>query len=63
MFYVHPREIDPSQPRLPMSLRRRFKSYYNLRSTEVKLRRLVADFSFARMVDLLPRVSMPQETV
>ena len=63
VFYVHPREIDPSQPRLPMSLRRRFKSYYNLRSTEAKLRRLVADFSFARMVDLLPRVSMPQETV
>src|SRR5207253_1144405 len=26
IFYVHPREIDPAHPRLPMSWRRRFKS-------------------------------------
>jgi hypothetical protein len=32
-FYIHPREIDPGLPRLPMSAIRRFKSYVNLRTT------------------------------
>jgi len=44
VFYVHPREIDPDHPRLPMSLKRRFKSYVNLRTTEHKLRRLLDEF-------------------
>jgi polysaccharide deacetylase family protein (PEP-CTERM system associated) len=44
IFYVHPREIDPSHPRLPMSLARRFKSYVNLKSTAPKLQRIVQDF-------------------
>jgi polysaccharide deacetylase family protein (PEP-CTERM system associated) len=43
VFYVHPREIDPDHPRLPMNLVRRFKSYVNLQSTETKIRRLLAD--------------------
>src|SRR5258708_20003473 len=33
-FYVHPREIDPDPPPLPMSLSRKFKSYVNLLQTE-----------------------------
>lgn len=37
VYYVHPREIDPGHPRLPMSLMRRFKSYVNLRTTRPKL--------------------------
>jgi polysaccharide deacetylase family protein (PEP-CTERM system associated) len=44
VYYVHPREIDPDHPRLPMSAVRRFKSYVNLRSTEDKLRRILAEF-------------------
>jgi polysaccharide deacetylase family protein (PEP-CTERM system associated) len=53
VFYVHPREIDPAHPRLPMPLHRRFKCYVNLRSTEPKLRRLARDFeltTFARFI-------------
>jgi polysaccharide deacetylase family protein (PEP-CTERM system associated) len=46
IFYVHPREIDPEQPRLPMSVKRRFQSYVNLRSTAVKITRLLNTFSF-----------------
>jgi polysaccharide deacetylase family protein (PEP-CTERM system associated) len=46
VFYVHPREIDPDQPRLAMGPSRRFKSYVNLRTTEPKLRRLLDDFEF-----------------
>jgi polysaccharide deacetylase family protein (PEP-CTERM system associated) len=44
IFYVHPREIDPSHPRLRMNPVRRFKSYVNLGTTEGKLRRIVTDF-------------------
>jgi polysaccharide deacetylase family protein (PEP-CTERM system associated) len=44
IFYVHPREIDPHHPRLPMGLRRKFKSYVNLKTTEAKIRRVLAEF-------------------
>jgi hypothetical protein len=53
IFYVHPREIDPGHPRLPMSLARRVKSYINLSSTEGKIRKLCADFEMAPFQEIL----------
>jgi polysaccharide deacetylase family protein (PEP-CTERM system associated) len=53
IFYVHPREIDPSHPRLPMGFARRFKSYVNLETTEGKIRKLASAFkltTFERFV-------------
>jgi polysaccharide deacetylase family protein (PEP-CTERM system associated) len=44
VFYVHPREIDPDQPRLAMNLKRRFKTYVNIRGLEDKVRRITAEF-------------------
>jgi polysaccharide deacetylase family protein (PEP-CTERM system associated) len=44
IFYVHPREIDPTHPRLQLSAIRAFKSYVNLRSIEPKLRKIFDDF-------------------
>jgi polysaccharide deacetylase family protein (PEP-CTERM system associated) len=44
VFYVHPREIDPDQPRLPLSRRRRFTCYVNLHSTRPKIERILRDF-------------------
>jgi len=44
VFYVHPREIDPDQPRLPLGRRRKFTCYANLRSTRPKIRRILRDF-------------------
>jgi polysaccharide deacetylase family protein (PEP-CTERM system associated) len=46
VFYVHPREIDPAHPRLPMNAIRRFKSYVNLDSTQGKISKLLKDFEF-----------------
>ena len=46
MFYVHPREIDPGHPRLPMNLKRRFKSYVNLSTTRGKINNLLDEFEF-----------------
>jgi polysaccharide deacetylase family protein (PEP-CTERM system associated) len=45
IFYVHPREIDPRHPRLPMGAVRRFKSYVNLQTTASKVRRLISRFA------------------
>ena len=53
IYYIHPREIDPAHSRLPMSFQRRFKTYVNLRSTERKLRALLADFPATTFRDLL----------
>ena len=53
IYYVHPREIDPAHPRLPMSAVRRFKSYVNLASTEGKLRRILGEFPTVTFHDFL----------
>jgi len=53
VFYLHPREIDPAQPRLPMSARRRFMSYVNLHTTEPKMRRLFRALTFTTFADTL----------
>lgn len=57
IIYVHPREVDPSHPRLPMSLARRFKSYVNLSTTFPKLERLLKTFRFQPLRELVPRDS------
>lgn len=46
MFYIHPREIDPDQPRLPMNRYRSFKTYINLKSTETKLLKILDTFDW-----------------
>ena len=49
MFYFHPWEIDPAQPRVPGApLKSRFRHYVNLRRMEAKLERLCADFRWDR---------------
>jgi polysaccharide deacetylase family protein (PEP-CTERM system associated) len=53
VFYVHPREIDPDHPKLPMNAMRRFKSYVNIRSTRGKIAKLLNDFEFVTFEDYL----------
>jgi polysaccharide deacetylase family protein (PEP-CTERM system associated) len=54
VVYIHPWEVDPEQPRVKTAGRRGFSSHYvNLARTESKLRRLLCDFRFAPMRDLL----------
>jgi len=50
MFYFHPWEVDPDQPRVAgASLRSRFRHYVNLGEMEGRLRRLLTDFRWGRM--------------
>jgi polysaccharide deacetylase family protein (PEP-CTERM system associated) len=53
VFYVHPREIDPEQPRLPLSARRKFTCYVNLRSTRPKIQHILRDFKVTSFADYL----------
>jgi polysaccharide deacetylase family protein (PEP-CTERM system associated) len=53
MVYLHPWEIDPEQPRIAASWRSRFRHYQNLGSTEEKLIRLLDEFSWAPMTEVL----------
>jgi len=43
IYYIHPREIDLSHPRLSMGFVRRFKSYYNLKSSILKIRKILRE--------------------
>ncbi len=54
VFYLHPREIDPQQPRLPMGAKRRFMTYVGMHTTEPKMHALFRDFKFTTFADLLP---------
>ena len=50
IFYFHPWEIDPGQPRVPgISAKTRFRHYVNIGRMEGKLDRLLSDFDWGRM--------------
>ena len=50
VFYFHPWEIDPGQPRpAGIPLKSRVRHYLNLSRTEGRLRRLLTDFGWGRM--------------
>ena len=50
IFYFHPWEIDPHQPRVRgISAKTRFRHYLNLERTESRLKRLLSDFHWDRL--------------
>lgn len=53
IFYLHPRELDPQQPRLPMSARAGWRTYVGLGSCERKLRRLLGAHRMSSALSLL----------
>ena len=53
IFYLHPWEIDPDQPRIPAGRVSSFRHYHNLARTEPRLRRLLREFPFGRVSDVL----------
>jgi polysaccharide deacetylase family protein (PEP-CTERM system associated) len=57
LFYFHPWEIDPEQPRQPgVNLKTRVRHYLNLQRMEGRLRSLLRDFRWDRM----DRVFLPK---
>jgi polysaccharide deacetylase family protein (PEP-CTERM system associated) len=53
VFYLHPWEIDPGQPRIAASLKSRLRHYTNLSRCEARLGRLLDEFAFAPMREVL----------
>ena len=50
IFYFHPWEVDPDQPRIEgIGLKTRMRHYLNLSRMETRLRRLLGDFRWDRM--------------
>ncbi len=63
VFYLHPWEIDPDQPRLPVSGLSRLRHYGNLQHTEQRLQRLLREFRFAPIRDLIASNTWPETAV
>jgi polysaccharide deacetylase family protein (PEP-CTERM system associated) len=55
IFYLHPWEVDPAQPRLQAGALSRFRHYRNLDQTEPRLRALCTEFRFTTIHDVLLR--------
>lgn len=54
VFYIHPWDMDPGQPRMAVGGLSRLRHYTNLDRCEPRLRRLLRDFRWARVRDVWP---------
>lgn len=68
IFYFHPWEIDPEQPRAAVGGHSRFRHYVNLATMEGKLERVLGEFAWSRMDKVFatyirPRPEAPAATV
>lgn len=58
VFYLHPWEFDPQQPRMAdIGAKSRFRHYLNLGKTEKRFQRLLQDFSFQPIAAGLPAMA------
>lgn len=55
IFYLHPWEVDPDQPRFThASALSRFRHYNNLHKTEERFKKLLNDFTFGPIAEAMP---------
>jgi len=59
IFYMHPWEIDPAQPKVEANWASRFRHYNNLDKFEGRLSRLIDDFSFSTVKNVLDSLGLP----
>lgn len=57
VFYFHPWEIDPRQPRQAAPLRSRLRHYTNLSAMRAKLVQVIEDFAWGRMDIIAERLA------
>jgi polysaccharide deacetylase family protein (PEP-CTERM system associated) len=53
IFYLHPWEVDPGQPKINTHWLSRFRHYNNLHKCEARLTKLLNDFRFSTVKDVL----------
>ncbi len=61
IFYLHPWEVDPDQPRISAKWFSRFRHYNNLDKCEHRLRKLVTDFQFGTTWEVLKSLGLVEE--
>jgi len=61
MFYLHPWELDPGQPRPPMAWRHRFRLYVGVEKEAAKLAALFGRFQFGTAREVLQSFGQPAE--
>lgn len=59
VFYVHPWEVDPEQPRISAPLSARLRHYWGLARTAERLKRILGDFRFGAIAHSLPHTELP----
>jgi polysaccharide deacetylase family protein (PEP-CTERM system associated) len=59
LFYMHPWEIDPEQPRIAAGRLSTFRHYTNLSRCENRLHQLLSDFRFAPVGKVLETMGVP----
>lgn len=60
VFYLHPWEVDPQQPRIEASWFSKFRHYNNLDKCESRLSQLIDDFRFTTMRSVLTDLNLLQ---
>ncbi|MDD5109046.1 MAG: polysaccharide deacetylase family protein [Candidatus Omnitrophica bacterium] len=63
VFYIHPREIDPDQPRLLMNMQRRFNSYVNLKTTRNKIIKILDQFEITTFTKFIKEHKIMEEPI
>ena len=63
LFYLHPWEIDPDQPRMKVGLKSRLRHYTNIDSCERKLAALLDEFPMGTIWDALQAPTFPSRAV
>lgn len=58
VFYLHPWEVDVDQPRVAASMTSRFRHYNNLDKCYARLEKLLDDFEFTTMRDVLEHTKL-----
>ncbi len=64
IFYLHPWEVDAQQPRLDVGWATRVRHYGNLARTQARLARLLDEFRFAPVADVVGALgALPEHTL
>lgn len=59
MFYLHPWEIDPDQPRIRAHPNAYVRHYLNLHKCEARIEQLIDDFRFGPVSEVLATLDLP----
>lgn len=60
VFYLHPWELDPGQPKMKVRFNYRLRHYINLEKTQTRLEKLLKEFRFVPLRDLVDHYFPPK---